>query len=254
MRITDLLAPEAIELGVSVASKPEAIEKLISLHDGAGNLNDVEVYREAILAREAGGTTAIGEGMAIPHAKTDAVAKPALAAITVPEGVDYEAPDGQPSKLIFMIAAPSDGEVHLEVLARLMTMLMDVDWRNQLLEAKSADEFLKLIDDKEREKFPEEEPAEEAAAAAAPAAAAAEAAGSDAIRILAVTACPTGIAHTYMAAEALDQQAGKMGISIKVETNGSGGAKNIMTKEEIAACEGIIVAADNLARAPDLRR
>ncbi len=243
MRITDLLAPEAIELGVSVASKPEAIEKLISLHDGAGNLNDVEVYREAILAREAGGTTAIGEGMAIPHAKTDAVAKPALAAITVPEGVDYEAPDGQPSKLIFMIAAPSDGEVHLEVLARLMTMLMDVDWRNQLLEAKSADEFLKLIDDKEREKFPEEEPAEEAAAAAAPAAAAA-AAADDAIRILAVTACPTGIAHTYMAAEALDQQAGKMGISIKVETNGSGGAKNILTKEEIAACEGIIVAAD----------
>ena len=242
MRITDLLAPEAIELGVSVASKPEAIEKLISLHDGAGNLNDVEVYREAILAREAGGTTAIGEGMAIPHAKTDAVAKPALAAITVPEGVDYEAPDGQPSKLIFMIAAPSDGEVHLEVLARLMTMLMDVDWRNQLLEAKSADEFLKLIDDKEREKFPEEEPAEEAAAAAAPAAAAA--AADDAIRILAVTACPTGIAHTYMAAEALDQQAGKMGISIKVETNGSGGAKNILTKEEIAACEGIIVAAD----------
>ena len=179
MRITDLLAPEAIELGVSVASKSEAIEKLISLHDGAGNLNDVEAYREA------GGTTAIGEGMAIPHAKTDAVAKPALAAITVPEGVDYEAPDGQPSKLIFMIAAPSDGEVHLEVLARLMTMLMDVDWRNQLLEAKSADEFLKLIDDKEREKFPEEEPAEEAAAAAAPAAAAAEAADSDAIRVLA---------------------------------------------------------------------
>ena len=243
MRITDLLAPEAIELGVSVASKPDAIEKLISLHDGAGNLSDVDVYREAILAREAGGTTAIGEGMAIPHAKTDAVAKPALAAITVPDGVDYDAPDGQPSKLIFMIAAPSDGEVHLEVLARLMTMLMDVDWRNQLLEAKSADEFLKLIDDKEREKFPEEEPAEEAAPAAA-AAAAGAAAASDAIRILAVTACPTGIAHTYMAAEALDQQAGKMGISIKVETNGSGGAKNILTKDEIEACEGIIVAAD----------
>ena len=240
MRITDLLAPEAIELGVSVASKPDAIEKLISLHDGAGNLSDVDTYREAILAREAGGTTAIGEGMAIPHAKTDAVAKPALAAITVPDGVDYEAPDGQPSKLIFMIAAPSDGEVHLEVLARLMTMLMDVDWRNQLLEAKSADEFLKLIDDKEREKFPEEEPA----ADAAPAAAATGAAADGAIRVLAVTACPTGIAHTYMAAEALDQQAAKMGVSIKVETNGSGGAKNILTKDEIAACEGIIVAAD----------
>ena len=207
MRITDLLAPEAVELGVSVASKPEAIDKLISLHDGAGNLRDVEAYREAILAREAGGTTAIGEGMAIPHAKTDAVEKPALAAITVPDGVDYEAPDGKDSTLLFMIAAPPDGDVHLEVLARLMTMLMDVDWRNELLAASDVESFLKLIDDKETEKFPEEaaeeEPAEEAPAAAA--APAAEAADDGRIRVLGVTACPTGIAHTYMAAEALDQ-------------------------------------------------
>ena len=247
MRIVDLLAPEAIELGVQVASKPDAIEKLISLHEGAGNLADVEAYREAILAREAGGTTAIGEGMAIPHAKTDAVARPALAAITVPDGVDYEAPDGKPSNLLFMIAAPSDGDVHLEVLARLMTMLMDVDWRGELLSAGSAEEFLKLIDDKEREKFPEEEPAEEAGeeAAAAPAAAAvADSPAAGHIQILGVTACPTGIAHTYMAAEALTQQAEKMGITIKVETNGSGGAKNILTQEEIAAADGIIVAAD----------
>ena len=240
MRIVDLLAPEAIELGVSVASKPDAIEKLISLHDGAGNLADVETYRQAILAREAGGTTAIGEGMAIPHAKTDAVARPALAAITVPDGVDYEAPDGKPSNLLFMIAAPSDGDVHLEVLARLMTMLMDVDWRNELLGAKDAQEFLKLIDDKEREKFPEETGEE-----AAPAAAAAPAAGAaDHIQILGVTACPTGIAHTYMAAEALTQQAEKMGLTVKIETNGSGGAKNILTKDEIAKADGIIVAAD----------
>ena len=249
MRITDLLAPEAVELGVSVASKPDAIEKLISLHDGAGNLRDVDAYREAIFAREAGGTTAIGEGMAIPHAKTDAVAQPALAAITVPDGVDYEAPDGKDSTLLFMIAAPPEGDVHLEVLARLMTMLMDVDWRNELLAAGSVDEFLKLIDDKEREKFPEEPAAEEAEAAsaapeAAAAAAAPEAADDGRIRILGVTACPTGIAHTYMAAEALDQQAKKMGISIKVETNGSGGAKNVLTADEIAACDGIIVAAD----------
>ena len=246
MRITDLLAPEAVELGVSVASKPEAIDKLISLHDGAGNLRDVEAYREAILAREAGGTTAIGEGMAIPHAKTDAVEKPALAAITVPDGVDYEAPDGKDSTLLFMIAAPPDGDVHLEVLARLMTMLMDVDWRNELLAASDVESFLKLIDDKETEKFPEEaaeeEPAEEAPAAAA--APAAEAADDGRIRVLGVTACPTGIAHTYMAAEALDQQAKKMGITIKVETNGSGGAKNVLTAEDIAACDGIIVAAD----------
>ena len=245
MRITDLLAPNAIELGVALASKNDAIEKLISLHDGAGNLSDVEGYRSAILAREAQGTTAIGEGMAIPHAKTDAVAHPALAAITVPDGVDYEAPDGQPSKLLFMIAAPSDGEVHLEVLARLMTMLMDVDWRNKLLSATSAEEFLKLIDDKEREKFPEEtadEPAAEAAAAAPAAAAAAD--DDDRYRVLAVTACPTGIAHTYMAAEALVQQAEKMGIRLKAETNGSGGAKNVLTKAEIEAADGIIVAAD----------
>ena len=245
MRITDLLAPNAIELGVALASKSDAIEKLISLHDGAGNLSDVEGYRSAILAREAQGTTAIGEGMAIPHAKTDAVAHPALAAITVPDGVDYEAPDGQPSKLLFMIAAPSDGEVHLEVLARLMTMLMDVDWRNKLLGATSAEEFLKLIDDKEREKFPEETADEPAAEAAATAPAAAAAAGDDdRYRVLAVTACPTGIAHTYMAAEALVQQAEKMGIRLKAETNGSGGAKNVLTKAEIEAADGIIVAAD----------
>jgi len=246
MRITDLLAPEAVELGVSVASKSEAIDKLISLHEGAGNLRDVEAYREAILAREAGGTTAIGEGMAIPHAKTDAVANPALAAITVPDGVDYEAPDGKDSTLLFMIAAPPDGDVHLEVLARLMTMLMDVDWRNELLAAPDVESFLKLIDDKEREKFPEEPAAaeEEAPAAEAAAAPAAEADDDGRIRVLGVTACPTGIAHTYMAAEALDQQAKKMGISIKVETNGSGGAKNVLTADEIAACDGIIVAAD----------
>ena len=239
MRITDLLAPEAIELNVSVASKPDAIDKLISLHDAAGNLRDVEAYREAILAREAGGTTAIGEGMAIPHAKTDAVARPALAAITVPDGVDYEAPDGKDSTLLFMIAAPPEGDVHLEVLSRLMTMLMDLDFRAALMGAATPQEFLDTIDAKEREKFgePEEAPAAAPAAAAAPA-------DDDRIRVLGVTACPTGIAHTYMAAEALDQQAKKMGISIKVETNGSGGAKNVLTADEIAACDGIIVAAD----------
>ena len=239
MRITDLLAPEAIELNVSVASKPDAIDKLISLHDAAGNLRDVEAYREAILAREAGGTTAIGEGMAIPHAKTDAVARPALAAITVPDGVDYEAPDGKDSTLLFMIAAPPEGDVHLEVLSRLMTMLMDLDFRAALMSAATRQEFLDTIDAKEREKFgePEEAPAAAPAAAAAPA-------DDDRIRVLGVTACPTGIAHTYMAAEALDQQAKKMGISIKVETNGSGGAKNVLTADEIAACDGIIVAAD----------
>jgi len=241
MRITDLLAPEAVELGVSVASKADAIDKLISLHEGAGNLRDVAAYREAILAREAGGTTAIGEGMAIPHAKTDAVARPALATITVPDGVDYEAPDGKDSTLLFMIAAPPEGDVHLEVLSRLMTMLMDLDFRAALMGATDAKTFLETIDAKEREKFGEPE---EADAAAAPAAEEASDTDDGRIRVLGVTACPTGIAHTYMAAEALDQQAKKMGITIKVETNGSGGAKNVLTADEIAACDGIIVAAD----------
>lgn len=246
MRIIDLLAPEAIELGVSAASKSDAIDKLIGLHDGAGNLQDVDAYREAILAREAGGTTAIGEGMAIPHAKTDAVARPALAAITVPEGVDYEAPDGKDSTLLFMIAAPPEGDVHLEVLSRLMTMLMDLDFRGALMSASDPKEFLETIDAKEREKFGEPEEAEAEAATPATEAATGAAADDDddRIRILGVTACPTGIAHTYMAAEALDQQAKKMGISAKFETNGSGGAKNVLTADEIAACDGIIVAAD----------
>ncbi|WP_283170524.1 PTS fructose transporter subunit IIABC [Curtanaerobium respiraculi] len=242
MRITDLLSPQSIELGVKVASKAEAIEKLVSLHDAAGNLADVQKYREAILARESQGTTAIGEGMAIPHAKTDAVAHPALAAITVPGGVDYEAPDGKSSNLVFMIAAPPEGDVHLEVLARLMTMLMDLDFRQKLLGASDVQAFLDAIDEKEREKFGEEE-AEDEVPAAAPAAAS-SAPDEGRIRVLGVTACPTGIAHTYMAAEALEQQGEKMGVSIKVETNGSGGAKNVLTADEIKACDGIIVAAD----------
>ncbi|ACV22352.1 EIIABC-Fru [Slackia heliotrinireducens] len=241
MRIVDLLKEGSIKIGATAADKPDAIEQLIALHEKAGNLNDVEEYRKAILAREAGGTTAIGEGMAIPHAKTDAVAQPALAAMTVPDGVDYEAPDGKPSNLLFMIAAPSDGDVHLEVLSRLMTMLMDMDFRSKLLGASTPAEFLQIIDAKEIEKFGEPEPAAEATAPAAAAVATAEPEG---YRVLAVTACPTGIAHTYMAAEALAQEAEKMGVPIKVETNGSGGAKNILTADEIAAAEGIIVAAD----------
>ena len=176
------------------------------------------------------GTTAIGMEVAIPTPKSEAVKAPALTAITVPDGVDYEAPDGAPCKLIFMIAATLDGDVHLEVLARLMQMLMHEDFTAKLKAAKTPEEFLKIIDDQETKQFPDE--------AAAPAAAA------DGYRVLAVTACPTGIAHTYMAAEALAKAGDKMGITIKVETNGSGGAKNVLTAEEIANCDGIIIAAD----------
>ena len=229
MRITDLLKSNAIELGVNLTSKDEAIDKLIALHQKAGNLNDPAKFKEDILKREEHSTTAIGEGIAVPHAKSAAVKAPALSCITVPAGVDYSAPDGKPSDLLFMIAATEDGDVHLEILSRLMVMLMDADFANTLRNAKSAEEFLKIIDDKENEKYPNEKKAEPK---------------KEGYRILAVTACPTGIAHTYMAAEALEKAGEKMGYALKAETNGSGGAKNVLTKKEIAECDGIIIAAD----------
>ena len=229
MRITDLLKSNAIELNVSLASKDEAIEKLIALHEKAGTLKDSAKFKEDILKREEHSTTAIGEGIAVPHAKSSAVKAPALSCITVPGGIDYSAPDGKPSDLLFMIAATEDGDVHLEILSRLMMMLMDPDFSSALRNAKDTAEFLKIIDDTEAKKFPDEPKA---------------ATGKDAYRILAVTACPTGIAHTYMAAEALEKAGEKMGYSLKAETNGSGGAKNVLTKKEIAECDGIIVAAD----------
>ena len=236
MRITDLLKKQGITLSASPKDKQEAIDILVKLHEKCGNLKDTAAYKEGILAREAMGTTAIGMEVAIPHAKSEAVKSPALTAITVPNGVDYESPDGAPCKLIFMIAATTDGDVHLEVLARLMQMLMHEDFTAKKKTKKTPAEFLKIIDDQETKQFPEE-------AGAAPAPAAADD-KKPAIRVLAVTACPTGIAHTYMAAEALAKAGDKMGITIKVETNGSGGAKNVLTAEEIANCDGIIIAAD----------
>ena len=230
MRIVDLLSKNSIKLNASPKSKSEAIDMLIDLQVKGGNIADKEAYKKGIIAREEKGSTAVGEGIAIPHAKSEAVKAPSLAAMTVPDGVDYEALDDEPSNLLFMIAAPNDGDVHLEVLSRLMTILMDEDFRDDLLKAKDADEFLKVIDDMEKEKYPDEPAAEERS--------------ENGYKVLAVTACPTGIAHTYMAAEALEKAGKKLGISIKVETNGSGGAKNILTQEEIDACDGIIVAAD----------
>ncbi len=232
MRITDLLKKNGIALNVKLSGKSEAIDKLVSLHEKCGNLKNTAVYKEGILKREEMGTTAIGMEIAIPHAKSDAVKSPALTAITVADGVDYGAPDGNPCKLLFMIAATTDGDVHLEVLARLMQMLMDEEFTAKLKAAKTAGEFLAIIDAKETEKFPEE--------ASAPT----TAPEKTGYRVLAVTACPTGIAHTYMAAEALVKAGEKMGITIKVETNGSGGAKNVLTADEISDCDGIIIAAD----------
>ncbi len=230
MRIIDLLKSDAIDLNVSVSSKSEAINKMIELHKKAGNLADAEIYKKAILAREEQGTTAIGEGIAVPHAKSDSVKAPGLSAITVPAGVDYGAPDGKPSDILFMIAAPMDGDLHLEILSRLMVMLMEPEFCNALRGAKTPEEFLSIIDKKEAEKYPDEVKN--------------EAPKKEGYRILAVTACPTGIAHTYMAAEALEKAGEKMGYPLKAETNGSGGAKNILTKKEIEECDGIIIAAD----------
>lgn len=240
MRIVDLLSKESILLGGTPTSKPEAIDLLIDLQVKGGRIADVEAYKAGILAREEKGSTAVGEGIAIPHAKSEAVKEPSLAAMTVPDGVDYEALDEEPSNLLFMIAAPNDGDVHLEVLSRLMTILMDEDFRANLLAAKDADEFLQIIDDMEKEKYPDESQAKSEAAPENTA----DGSADTSYKVLAVTACPTGIAHTYMAAEALEKAGKKLGISIKVETNGSGGAKNILTKEDIANCDGIIVAAD----------
>ena len=230
MRIIDLLKADAISLNASVSTKDEAIDKMVALHAGAGNLNDAETYKGAILARESQSSTAIGEGIAVPHAKSDSVKVPGLAAITVPGGVDYGAPDGMPSDILFMIAAPLDGDLHLEILSRLMVMLMDPAFCAKLRAAKTPAEYLAIIDKAEAEKYPEEPVVKEAP--------------KTGYQIVAVTACPTGIAHTYMAAEALEKAAEKMGVTIKVETDGSGGAKNVLTKEEIANCDGIICAVD----------
>ena len=232
MKITEFLQPQGVKLGLSVADQNAAIDELIALHNAAGNLNDAAAFKDAILAREAKGSTAIGKGIAVPHGKSSSVSKAGLTAITVPGGVDYKSLDGQPSNLIFMIAAPDGAaDTHLEVLSKLMTMLMDDAFTKKLIEAKTVDEFMKIIDDKEAEKD------KEAAAKAAPS-------ESKSLNLLAVTACPTGIAHTYMAAEALEQAAKDKGYSIKVETDGSGGAKNVLTPSEIAAADVIILAVD----------
>ena len=246
MRITELLKKESIELGVKVSSKEEAIDTLIGLMAAGGRLNDRAGYKEGILAREALGSTAVGEGIAIPHAKVAAVKKPGLAAMVVPDGVDYEAFDGSLANLIFMIAAPEGGaDVHLEALSRLSTLLMDPDFKNDLIHAESKEEFLQLIDDKESERYEKKARNEETKASdAAPAVHETAKSGAAGYRVLAVTACPTGIAHTFMAAENLEQLGKKMGIPVKSETNGAEGAANVLTKEEIAAADGIIIAAD----------
>lgn len=244
MRIVDLLKKQSIDLNAVVADKTAAIGHLVDLMDAGGNLNDKALYKERVLAREAEGSTGIGEGIAIPHAKTEAVNEPGLASMIVRDGVDYESLDDEPAHLFFLIAAPAGGaNVHLEVLSRLSRMLMDDDFRDALMQAKTPEEYLAIIDKAEAEQI-EAEAAEAAAEEASDETPAEEAAPSERPFIVGVTACPTGIAHTYMAAEALENKAAAMGVDIKVETNGSGGVKNHLTEADIKRAVGVIVAVD----------
>lgn len=238
MTIRDLLAAESINLNGMPAGKTEALNQCIDLMAKSGKIADVEKYRKGVFAREEEGTTGIGMGIAIPHCKSDAVTKAGLAAMVVKDGVDFESLDGTPAKIIFLIAAPNtEDNVHLQVLSKLSVMLMDEQFTNSLINAGSVDEFLNIIDSAEKAKD-EKEAAKEAKAKEP------VEVKKDDVFIVAVTACPTGIAHTYMAAEAIEKKAKELGYQVKVETRGSGGAKNVLTDDEIAKAAGVIVACD----------
>ncbi len=241
MKITDLLRPEAIKVGATATSRDDAIDQLVALQDAAGNITDKVAYKKAIMAREEEFSTAVGDGIAIPHAKTAAVKRPGLAAMTVPGGTDWNSLDGAPADLMFMIAAPEgENNAHLEILAQLSKLLMHQEFADALRAAKTPEEFMAAIDAAEATREEAEAKKAEPVAKAA----------SSLPDILAITACPTGIAHTYMAAESLEKKAAEMGVTIKVETQGSVGAKNVLTAEEVAHAKGVIIAADkNVDRA-----
>jgi fructose PTS system EIIBC or EIIC component len=228
MRITDLLTKDTMILELKAKTKQTVIEELVNKLDAAGKLHDKEAFKDAIFAREAQSTTGVGEGIAIPHAKTTAVKTPAVAFGRSKEGIDYESLDGKPSHLFFMIAAPEGANnTHLEVLSRLSTLLMNTSFRSRIESASTEEEILDVIREKEAELLNENQET-----------------ASSAKKVLAVTACPTGIAHTYMAADALKAKAKEMNVEIKVETNGSSGVKNALTAKEIEEAVAIIVAAD----------
>ena len=227
MRITDLLSKDGIELNVNAKDKNDIINKMTKLMLKTGRITDLNAYTELVLKREEEGSTGVGEGIAIPHGKGDCVTEPGLVAMVVPNGVEYDALDGKPVNLLFMIAAPNTSDnVHLDVLSRLSTMLMDTEFKNKLTSAKSKEEFLNIINETENEKFKEETKQEQG------------------YEILGITACPTGIAHTYMAAEALENAGKEVGHLVKIETQGQSGVKNKLTKEEIKNAKAIIIAAD----------
>ena len=227
MKITDLLKKDSIDLNVEASNKEEIIKKAVELMNNNGNIIDKDKYLELVMKREEEGSTGIGEEIAIPHGKGDSISAPGLAAMVIPNGVDFNSLDGKPVKLLFLIAAPNNNDnVHLEVLSRLSTLLMDEKFRKELLSAKSKDEFLQIIDQAEKEKSSEEKEEKES------------------YELLGITACPTGIAHTYMAAEGLEQMGKELGHPIKIETQGQSGAQNVLTDEEIRKAKAIIIAAD----------
>ena len=236
MRITDLINVNSIELNGAASGKNEVLEKMVDLMAAGGNIADKEKYKAGVFAREEESTTGIGEGIAIPHAKNDGVRTPGLAAMIIKEGVDFDSLDGEPVNVIFLIAAPdTEDNVHLDVLSKLSVLLMDEGFVEKLKKAESKEEFLKVIDESESTKDREEEKKAQANQVSKE---------KVSKKFLAVTGCPTGIAHTYMAAESLDKAAKAAGYSIKVETRGSGGAKNVLTAKEIEEADVIIVAAD----------
>ena len=227
MRITDLLSKSSIELNLKASSKEEVIKKVVEKMNATGNITDKAEYERLVFEREKEGTTGVGEGIAIPHGKSDVVKAPTLVSAVIPDGVDYDSLDGKPVNLLFLIAAPNTKDnIHLDVLSRLSTLLMDEDFRKKLITAKTKEEFLKYIDEAEKEKFKEEKKVQST------------------YEILGITGCPTGIAHTYMAAEALENMGKELGHSVKIETQGQSGVKNELTKEEIKNAKAIIIAAD----------
>ena len=231
MRITDLLDKRSILLDAVPKSKPEALDTAIELMAKSGKIRDIEAYRKQVYAREEESTTGIGEGIAIPHGKCDAVTKPGLAAMVIKDGVDFDSLDGEPVKLLFLIAAPNTKDnVHLDVLSKLSVLMMDEEFSDALCNAGSVDEFLEIIDKADDEKPDIDEKLENT--------------GEAGSKILAVTSCPTGIAHTYMAAEGIEKAAKAKGCSVKIETRGSGGAKNVLSAADIETADCIIVAAD----------
>ena len=234
MRITDLLDARSVSLTSSPKTKSEALDQAVALMTKSGKINDEEAYRSQVYAREEESTTGIGEGIAIPHGKCDAVSRPGLAAMVIKNGVDFDSLDGEPVTLLFLIAAPNTKDnVHLDVLSKLSVMLMDEEFTANLRAAKTPEEFLQIIDQADEEKKSVDERLADMGEAS-----------EDQFKILAVTSCPTGIAHTYMAAEGIEKAAKAKNCFVKIETRGSGGAKNVLTAQEIQDADCIIVAAD----------